>query len=269
MSSFLWQRIRAARKWAKLTQQQVADQLGITREAISLWENASKGIHPELSRLQAFSRITGAPLSWLVDDNADLEDAWLDRVNEPDTAHTPTSESIEDASPSTAQLSTKKIRAYNVRAVADSDDLDHDKEVMIDKVDVLLSGGPGNYIPDYVETKFQMAYRLEWFQKKGAKPERCKLFQVDGHSMEGLLWHGDLALVDLDDTRVRSGKVYALAIGNEVKVKRLFTRRDGGLRVVSDNPDKTLYPDDEVPINEMDTVAIIGRVIDKHGAGGL
>lgn len=93
MSSFLWQRIRAARKWAKLTQQQVADQLGITREAISLWENASKGIHPELSRLQAFSRITGAPLSWLVDDNADLDEAWLDRVSEVDAELMPVAES--------------------------------------------------------------------------------------------------------------------------------------------------------------------------------
>lgn len=234
-------RLKALRTAAGLDQPRTAAIAGTSKQYVSQLESG-RNKNPRAEFVEAWARHFGVSVQWLATGKGD--------------------KSAQPAMP-------QKIRAYSVRAVVGTDDIDPDTEVMVDKVDVLLSGGPGNYVPDFVETKFQMAYRLEWFQKKGAKPDRCKLFQVEGHSMEGLLWHGDLALVDLDDTRVRSGKVYALAIGNEVKVKRLFTRRDGGLRVVSDNPDKTLYPDEEVPTDEMDSVAIIGRIIDKHGAGGL
>lgn len=232
------ERLKALREAAKLTQPQMAAIAGTSKQYVSQLEGGRNKV-PNWQYLEAWSRHFGVSMQWLA-----------------------TGKDDEQSAPA-------KVRAYDVRAVAGADDINPNTEVMIDKVDVLLSGGPGNYVPDFVETQFQMAYRLEWFQKKRAKPERCKLFQMDGHSMEGLLWHGDLALVNLDDTHIRSGKVYALAIGNEVKVKRLFTRRDGGLRIVSDNADKALYPDEEVPVEEIGTVSIIGRVIDKHGSGGL
>jgi phage repressor protein C with HTH and peptisase S24 domain len=160
------------------------------------------------------------------------------------------------------------VRAYEVRAVEGEEGVEPGMEAMVEEVDVLLSGGPGTVIPDFVETKYRMPFQINWFNRFQAKPENVKLMRVNGDSMERTVFDGDRVAVHLADRRVVDGRVYAIIAG-EAKVKRLFRMRDGGLRIVSDNPDKTLYPDEIVPPNELDSVYVIGRVIDKSGSGGL
>lgn len=162
-----------------------------------------------------------------------------------------------------------KVYAYDVRAVDSPDELDPDTDVLVGEVDILLSAGNGVIVPEFVETRYTMVYQMRWFQRERLKPADCKLMRVTGDSMENLLFDGDRVLINLADTRIRDSKVYAIAIGGEAKVKRLFNQRDGGLRIVSDNPNKDIYPDEIVPPNEMHTVAVIGRVVDKSGRGGL
>lgn len=60
-----------------------------------------------------------------------------------------------------------------------------------------------------------------------------------------------------------SGKIYAFGFGDEMRVKRLYTKIDGGLLVRSENrgiPDETIGPD------EMDRFYLIGRVIERSGS---
>jgi len=161
-----------------------------------------------------------------------------------------------------------RVHAYDIRGVDTSDAVEGDLEVMVDEVDVMLSGGPGNIVPEYVETRFRMPFQIEWLRKFSAKPENVKLMRVNGNSMERTLFDGDRVAVHLADRRIVDGRVYAVIVG-EAKVKRLFKLRDGSLRVVSDNQDKTLYPDEIIPADELELVYVIGRVIDKSGAGGL
>lgn len=73
MKSEFWQRLRAARRRANLTQQDVADAFGISRVAVSQWESPepSKRTQPEPDRWQLLARITGHPVSWLLDNEAD------------------------------------------------------------------------------------------------------------------------------------------------------------------------------------------------------
>ena len=54
MPSELWQRLRAAREHAKLTQQQIADACGVSREAVSQWEakDPAKRKTPGVPRLR-------------------------------------------------------------------------------------------------------------------------------------------------------------------------------------------------------------------------
>jgi len=63
-------KIRAARRNAKMTQQQLADALGVSRPAVSLWESTKdEGRNaPTRTNLENLSEITGAPLHWLVTD---------------------------------------------------------------------------------------------------------------------------------------------------------------------------------------------------------
>lgn len=76
--STLAQRIRAARKRKELTQLTVAKKLGIDRSAVTMWESINPNVstRPDLSRLEAFGRLTETPLWWLLSDESDPTQPW-------------------------------------------------------------------------------------------------------------------------------------------------------------------------------------------------
>ena len=63
-------KIKAARRHANMTQQQLADAIGVSRPAVSLWESNDSEVRnePTRTRLRKLSMITGAPLHWLMND---------------------------------------------------------------------------------------------------------------------------------------------------------------------------------------------------------
>lgn len=220
-----------------------ADAIGCSRPTVINWENGTDMRRSEF--LRAAARVYQVRPEWL------------------------TSESDDDGYPWVADTKPPRIHAYEVRAVDGLDGLDDAQDVLVDEIDVMLSGGPGNYVPEFVETKFRMPFQVEWFRKHRVKPDNVKLMRVNGHSMERTLFDGDRVAVNFADVRIRDGKVYAIAIGGEAKIKRVFNQRDGGYRIVSDNADKDVYPDEIVPGDEKNTVSVLGRAIDRSGSGGL
>lgn len=165
------------------------------------------------------------------------------------------------------------VRAYRVKASDGPDDIDPEREVAVAEVDVIVSAGPGARVPEFVETRYRMTYQLSWFRSMGAKPEHVRVMKVYGDSMERTLFHSDRVAVNLADNRnIIDGRVYVFTTGGtdpDVKIKRLYKTSDGRLRIVSDNPDKSQYPDEFLTAEEAAGIHIIGRVIDKSGRGGL
>lgn len=84
MGSELWERLRVARAHAGISQVQVAKECGIERASVSQWEarEPEKRTTPGITRLRAYEKLTGAPLSWLMDDESDLTPDWKARVHE-------------------------------------------------------------------------------------------------------------------------------------------------------------------------------------------
>lgn len=78
MSSELWQRIRAARKYKNLRQQDIADVCGVSRGAVAQWEydDPTKRTTPSIDQMKEAAKITGVPLDWLLSDASDLGDIW-------------------------------------------------------------------------------------------------------------------------------------------------------------------------------------------------
>lgn len=78
MASEMWQRIRAARREARLTQQQLADKVGVSKAAVAQWEAKSRAQRttPTTQNLLAISRETGAPVKWLTDNTQSAESSW-------------------------------------------------------------------------------------------------------------------------------------------------------------------------------------------------
>ena len=58
------QRIRRARRSAKLSQEALGKQLGVQRSAVSNWESASK-VQPTITNLIAIAVATNTSLEWL------------------------------------------------------------------------------------------------------------------------------------------------------------------------------------------------------------
>lgn len=78
MGTHIRERIKAARDHACLTQEQLAERIGITKSAVSMWEskNPKKWTRPTYENLQVLSQVTGAGIEWLVSDESNIDSDW-------------------------------------------------------------------------------------------------------------------------------------------------------------------------------------------------
>lgn len=78
MSSQLWQRLRAARKYADLTQAQLAAVCGITRSGYAFFETSDSNARtrPHVDQIMAISKLTKVPVEWLLNDASEPGDVW-------------------------------------------------------------------------------------------------------------------------------------------------------------------------------------------------
>lgn len=78
MASEFWQRLRQARRYADMTQQDLAERCEVTRGAVALWE-ASEPEHrtkPTTEHCITVAKTCGVPLEWLLNDSSDLDSIW-------------------------------------------------------------------------------------------------------------------------------------------------------------------------------------------------
>lgn len=126
----------------------------------------------------------------------------------------------------------------------------------VPKVRARLSAGGGSLVVDEaIETYY--AFRHAWLKRKG-QISQMRLMRVSGDSMEPTLRDEDVVLIDLSQTEIYTGKIYAVGIDEEIVVKRL-DKKPGQLVLVSDN--RQFYPPLEVTLDESATVRVLGRVI--------
>lgn len=124
----------------------------------------------------------------------------------------------------------------------------------------VLSAGGGAISWEHEEVDGSHAFTRSWLNRKRLKIEHCRVLSVAGDSMLPQLADGNVVLIDLSDcSPIKPGKVYAISVDGEQRIKRLFPQIDGSLRIASDNPDKSLYPDELVRPEYLDRVRIIGR----------
>lgn len=142
-----------------------------------------------------------------------------------------------------------------------------DDMVLVPESRIEFAGGDGRLNYELVEDEEPATYRRSWFQKYGLNPDRVRRFRVTGDSMEPMLYARDTILVNLDETQVVDGRLYALRYGDQLRVKYLSKRLDGTLVLRSVNP---AYKDEEVSAElANEHITVIGRVRDRSGTGGM
>lgn len=127
--------------------------------------------------------------------------------------------------------------------------------------DAHASCGNGYHNGDHVVIKGELAFKRTWLKAEGLKENDLAIITAKGESMWPTISEGAILLINSAYNRIESGKVYALLHNDEVRVKRLFVGFGGDCRIASDNPNKTLYPDDVVSSEALDGLKIIGRVV--------
>ena len=111
-----------------------------------------------------------------------------------------------------------------------------------------------------------LAFRTDWLLKKGvASRSNLRTFDVLNDRMKPCLEVGDVVLIDMGQTEVINDEVYAIQYANELRIKRLARRFDGGLFIRSDNK---AYPEESLSELEAKQIKIVGRMLWRGGGVG-
>jgi phage repressor protein C with HTH and peptisase S24 domain len=125
------------------------------------------------------------------------------------------------------------------------------------RIDARLAAGNGA-VEGYVDTIGALQFRRDFLRGCGiSDPEKARVCNVKGHSMDPTVPDGAVVLINTSITQPQSGKIFALAKSIDgLVIKRLVKSGDDWL-ARSDNPDGN--PDFQ--INDGESVDIIGRAV--------
>lgn len=93
-----------------------------------------------------------------------------------------------------------------------------------------------------------LAFRTKWLSYRQLKPEDLKVAFASGDSI----------LVDISNTKITGGAICVLRMGEHLYAKRIESRIDGGVSIISDNPS---YSPQTIQADELEQLQAIGKVI--------
>lgn len=97
------------------------------------------------------------------------------------------------------------------------------------------------------------------------KPENLRIIYSAEYSMWPTVAPDSPLFVDVSDKdpdHLKNGDVYVFTHNNELRMKRIFVSFSSGktVRLSSDNPDKTRYPDEFITNEELNSINFVGRL---------
>jgi len=140
-----------------------------------------------------------------------------------------------------------------------------DRCVNIPQYNIKLSAGNG-YTPTEHESCKMQAFPKDWLNTLSGRTDSLVITQAHGDSMQPRIYDNDYLIIDTSQREIQSGKIYAIRVNDELRVKRLIMKVNGNLMVISDNPYKKEFPDEELSPPEQRGMNIIGRIVWVGGA---
>ena len=126
----------------------------------------------------------------------------------------------------------------------------------VKRTGVRLSAGSGS-IEDIYEDVGSLSFRRDFLKSCGVSPENARVVDVRGTSMEPTIPDGSVLLINIANLEPHSGKVFALAKGQDGLVIKRLIKVEEAWYARSDNPDGN--PDFQ--INDGIPVTILGRAV--------
>jgi len=242
-------------------QSEMARYVGVSPQAVQKWMNGANEPRGKNLQLAAeFLGVTPEVLLFGAKSEGKAADAGLGIA-------APSSRQGEYPAVDKRQAPREQPFVRSLVTAYDPEDGPTDDVVLVPESRIEFAAGDGHVNYELVEDQEPATYRRSWFQKYGINPDRVKRFRVTGDSMEPMLYARDTILVNLDETQVVDGRLYALRYKDQLRVKYLSKRIDDTLILRSVNP---AYKDEEVPADlANEHITVIGRVRDRSGTGGL
>ncbi|SON55769.1 Pyocin repressor protein [Hartmannibacter diazotrophicus] len=129
-----------------------------------------------------------------------------------------------------------------------------------------LSAGKGIPEPDF-PAREGIQLPEQWVRSvTGRNPRNLIVAHASGESMEPTIADGDLLIIDRTATKPLHGKIFALSVDGDLLVKRIARRLDGSIHMISDNPNKVAYPDEELADTMDLQIHVLGQVVWHGGA---
>lgn len=125
--------------------------------------------------------------------------------------------------------------------------------------DIEASAGHGSLF-DQERVSSYLKFRNDWLSREGLHRKDLVAIRVSGDSMDSTLADGDTVLIDR--SRKKPDGVFAIRIGDALRIKRLQKMADGSLRLSSDNE---LYQAEIIHPENMAQVEIVGQCYWRGG----
>ena len=224
-------RLRAARLSRGLAQGDVAKVTKNTRELISLVETGKSGLSPaKLFAAAQFLKVSMDYLFGLTDDPTPSEELTLD-------------------------LKTSAALIRDLKQMREEGEVLPDPEyVRVSEVTTAAAAGVGATVGTEAaaagvgatvgteRVTGRMKFPRPWLNSHGLTASECRIIRVIGESMEPTLPDGSAILVNLASRRRRDNRIFVIRIDEELIVKRAAKDPAAGWQLLSDSPNKTVWP---------------------------
>lgn len=127
-------------------------------------------------------------------------------------------------------------------------------------LDIELAAGNGFYASQE-RTQDLIPISKDWIFENNLNEGALKAVTVRGDSMSPRIQDGDILLINTDDKKPKSGNVYAIAVDDELRVKRLLKRMDNNWIISSDNKSDLSFVDEVISHHNFEQLRIIGRAV--------
>lgn len=219
-------RLKVARKNARKSQLEVAEAIGITQSAYSQLET---GRVDSSSHLPAIAKFLGVDSYWL----------------------------------QTGEGSTDTLAALEMLDPVIATDNLKDQFVWVEVVEANFSCGTGESIEFHFDAiNGKIPFPPSFLKDRNVTEKTMKIIKAKGDSMADFIKDGDLVGINLQQTDVIDGEIYAVYLAGEGMIKQIFKEADGSLVLHSLN-DK--YRDKVVTEENGKNFKVMGRQIWRAG----
>lgn len=144
-----------------------------------------------------------------------------------------------------------------------STEIDPLTKIWLPLMDIFFSCGDGQDIEvHYEQTKKTLAFEPDFLTSRGVKEKNVRLLYARGDSMEMYIYDGDIFAIDISDTEIRDGQIYAVYFEGEAFLKQVFKEAGGTLVLHSFN---ARYRDKIVSEENGASFKVLGRQFWRAG----